>query len=142
MAKPEVTTKKQYRKTKLSPAKKKFAQVFAETDNATEAVRQAYPELVESSSPEYLRVKAGRLITNDYIQADIAKQKERMTVIANKAVDKLEDIIENGKEHNSLQASMYSIDQVHGRATQKIESSSTHTFIGIDLTRSDVVDTQ
>lgn len=123
-----------YRKSKLTPAKKKFAHVYAQTDNASEAVRQAYPQLAKSSTANYIKEKGKRLVTNGYVLLEIEKQKELMDVVAGKAVQRIESIIDNGKEHNALTASMYAYDQVHGKATQSIKQSGKHVFITIDLT--------
>lgn len=125
--------KNQYAKSKLTPAKKRFAQVYAETDNASEAVRQAYPHLVKNSTKNYIKEKGKRLVTNGYVLLEIEKQKEVMEVIAGKAVQRLEEIIDNGKEHNALTASMYAYDQVHGKATQRIHQSGTHVYVTYDL---------
>ena len=125
--------KNQYTKSKLTPAKKKFAQVYAQTDNASEAVRQAFPDLTRNSSQKTIQNKGSRLLSNAIVLADIERQKERMEVIAGKAVQRLEDIIDSGKEHNALTASMYAYDQVHGRATQRVHQTGAHVFVTYDL---------
>jgi len=125
--------KNQYTKSKLTPAKKKFAQVYARTDNASKAVRQAYPDLAKNSSQKTIQNKGSRLLSNAIVLADIERQKERMEVIAGKAVQRLEDIIDSGKEHNALTASMYAYDQVHGKATQRVHQTGAHVFVTYDL---------
>ncbi len=125
--------KNQYTKSKLTPAKKKFAQVYAQTDNASEAVRQAFPDLTRNSSQKTIQNKGSRLLSNAIVLADIERQKERMEVIAGKAVQRLEDIIDSGKEHNALTASMYAYDQVHGKATQRVHQTGAHVFVTYDL---------
>lgn len=118
---------------KITPAKKKFAQVYAKTDNASEAVRQAYPQLAKSSSQKTIQNKGSRLLSNAIVLADIEKQKERMEAIAGKAVQRLEDIIDNGKEHNALTASMYAYDQTHGKPRQRIHQSGQFVTVVYDL---------
>ncbi|MBL8030899.1 MAG: hypothetical protein JNK33_01050 [Candidatus Doudnabacteria bacterium] len=122
-----------YSKSKLTPAKKKFAQVFARTDNAAEAVRQAYPHLAKNSTQNYIKEKGKRLVTNGYVLLEIEKQKELMEVVAGKAIQRIEEIIDNGKEHNALTASMYAYDQVHGKATQRIQQSGSYVYVTYDL---------
>ncbi len=122
-----------YRKTRLTPAKKRFAQVYAQTDNASEAVRQAYPDLANNSSQKTIQNKGSRLLSNAIVLRDIERQKEQMEVIAGKAVQRLENIIDKGKEHNALAASMYAYDQVHGKATQRIQQSGSYVYVTYDL---------
>lgn len=117
-----------------SPAKKKFALKYAKTDNGTEAARRAFPELAGENNRASLAVKASRLLRNDSVIQDIQLQKDRLQAIASKAVDRLDQIVEQGKEHNALQASQYVLDQVHGRATQTIQTRSEAVVISIDLT--------
>ena len=122
-----------YKKTQLTPAKKKFAEVYAKTDNASEAVRQAYPELAKTSTPNYIKEKGKRLVTNSYVLLEIEKQKEYMEVVSAKAVKRIENIINHGKERNALTASIYAYDQVHGKPTQSIRQSGTHVYVTYDL---------
>lgn len=119
--------------SKLTPAKKKFAQVYAQTDNASEAVRQAYPHLADNSSQKTIQNKGSRLLSNAIILKDIEKQKERMEVVSAKALHRIEDIIDNGTERNALTASIYAYDQVHGKATQSILQRGTHVYVTYDL---------
>lgn len=56
-----------------------------------------------------------------------------MEAVAGKAVQRIENIINNGKEHNALTASMYAYDHVHGKATQSIHQSGAHVFVTYDL---------
>ena len=119
-----------YAKSNLTPAKKKFAQVYAKTDNASEAVRVAFPHL---TNPNTVKDKGYRMLTNTYVLQDIGKQKERMQKAAGMAVERIESVIQSGKEHNALTASIFAYEQVHGKAKQKIEQHSNHVFISYDL---------
>jgi phage terminase small subunit len=119
-----------YSKSNLTPAKKKFAQTYAKTDNASEAVRVAFPHLTNQNT---IKDKGHRLLTNTYVLQDIGKQKERMEAVAGKAVKRIERLIDSGREHSALQASIFAYEQVHGKAKQKIEQSSSHVIVSYDL---------
>ena len=118
--------------TDKSAAKQRFATFYSLTDNASEAVRLAYPHL-KNSSQKTIQNKGSRLLSNAIVLHDIQRQKERMEVVAGKAVERIEDIIDTGKDHNALTASMFAYDQVHGRATQRIHQTSAHVFVTYDL---------
>lgn len=120
---PDMTGKK-YRKSGLTPAKKKFAQVYAKTDNATEAVRQAYPEVAAITSPEYQRLKAHRLITNDNIQAEVEYQKGKIALLASKAVNKFDKLLDSDDEAISLSTGKFVFEHIHGKPVQKSTSLS------------------
>jgi len=115
---------------KYSKAKQRFVEVYLRTNNASRAVRQAYPEL---TNPNTIKDKGYRLLTNAYIQQDIEKQKERMQVVASKALERIEKTIESGKEHNALSASFFAYEQAHGKARQRIVQSSSYVVVSYDL---------
>ena len=100
----------------LTPAKKKFSEVYAKTDNATEAVRQAFPEV---SSNEVARVKAHRLLTNDNVSAEVEYQKNKLEILASKAVNRVEQLIESDNEAIATTNAWKTIEQVQGKAMQK-----------------------
>ena len=115
-----------------SAAKQRFAHFYSLTDNASEAVRLAYPHM-KNSSQKTIQNKGSRLLSNAIVLQDIQRQREHMEVVAGKAVQRIETIIDSGKEHNSLIASMYAYDHVHGKPTQKILSGTAHVFVSYDL---------
>jgi hypothetical protein len=121
-----------YRKTTSSVAKKKFAHFYALSDNASEAVRKVYPHL-RNSSQKTIQNKGSRLLSNAIVLNDIQMQKERMEVVAGKAVNRIENIIDTGKDQNALTASIYAYNQVHGKPTQRIHQSGAHVFVSYDL---------
>jgi len=131
-----------YTKTKtLTPAKQKFAQEFAKTDNATLAVKRAYPELAKAVEAEgrvdtVLRVKANRLLTNENVQQAIVSQKNKLATIANRAVQRVEQLVESDNEKIATANVWQVIDHVHGKAVQQIETSSTAITLNIDLSGS------
>lgn len=122
-------------KRQLTPAQKAFAIAYAETDNATEAVRQAYPHIAEKTSPtsSYLRVKGHDLLTNPNVQREIVDRKAIMQANADLASQRIQQIITEGKEHNALQASIFAIEQADGKAKQVTEVQSAHVSVIYDL---------
>ena len=122
-----------YKNSTLTPAQKQFAQVYAKTDNATEAVRQAYPDLADKASQSYLTVKGHRMLRNDNVVMEIQGQKERLQAIASKAVNKIDKLIDSVDDDVAFKSSKFAIEQVHGKATQKIESKSAHVSVIYNL---------
>jgi phage terminase small subunit len=123
--------KQKYRKTSmLTPAKKKFAQVFAQTDNASEAARQAYPHLSTNGSQ---RQKGYELLTNTDILMEIKEQKQKLEEISSKGVRRLEQLVGSEKENIALDATKFAIEQVHGKAKQKHEHHGQYVFVTYDL---------
>lgn len=123
-----------YKTNNLTPARQKFVNHFAATDNGAESIRVAYPEIAEKSSITYQSTKAKRLLNNEQINNAVTMQRQRLQQISSKGIDRLETIITEGKEHNALSASMYVIDQALGRATQTVETKSESITLNIDLT--------
>jgi len=128
-----------YSKSKLTPAKQKFAEEFAKTDNATLAVKRAYPEQAERIKAEgksdiVLRVKANRLLTNDNVQQAITTSKNRIVQLSSRAVERLGEIIESEQESNSLKASIFVTEQAIGKARQEVDVTTSSVTLNIDLT--------
>lgn len=125
--------------TKLTPKQKAFAIAYANTDNATEAIRQAYPEAIklnecgEEVNTRYLSLKGHRMINNDRVQAEISNRKQIMEANANLASQRIQTIITDGKEHNALMASIFAIEQADGKAKQVTEVKSEHVTVLYDL---------
>ena len=128
----------------LTPKQKAFAIAYAETDNATEAVRRAYPELAKKEAEKrnggeslintnYLRVKGSRMLTNEHVKAEIADRKAIMQANADLASQRIQTIITEGKEHNALVASIFAIEQADGKAKQVTEVKSEHVSVIYDL---------
>lgn len=106
-----------YRKSGLTPAKKKFSEVYAKTDNAVQAVKEAYPDskLTYDSKAN----KGYRLLKNAQISAEVENQKRRMELIASRAVNKISDLIESDNEQIATQNSWKAYEQVHGKPLSK-----------------------
>lgn len=112
--------KKRYYKTAtLTPAKKTFSKVYAETDNATKAVKIAYPDI---SSDAVARVKGHRLLTNDNVVSEIEYQKNKLEKLASKAVNRVEELIQSDNEMIATTNIWKTIEQVQGKAVQKSTS--------------------
>lgn len=120
----------------LTPKQKAFAIAYAETDNATEAIRRAYPEMAgkyKNTTSSYLRLKGYRMLTNDNVKAEIIDRKAIMQANADLASQRIQQIITEGKEHNALTASMFAIEQADGKAKQVTEVKSEHVSVIYDL---------
>jgi phage terminase small subunit len=116
--------------THLTPAQKVFADHYAKSDNATQAARIAYPGLSEQTYP----VKGHRLLRNDNVIMEIEAQKTELEAISSRAVLRIGELVDSEKEAIALEASKFTIDHVHGKATQKMELKSQHVLLTIDLT--------
>lgn len=123
-----------YHKTGITPANKIFADVYAETNSGIEAVRRAYPLLSQSSTIGTLYNKASRLLRNATILAEIADRQKLMEYNANKATLRLSQLIDTTDETVALNATKFAIEQVEGKATQRIETKSQSIQLNIDLT--------
>lgn len=123
-----------YKSLNLTPAQKTFADVYAQTDSGIEAVRRAYPLLAQSSTIGTLYNKAHRLLRNANILAEIADRTKLMEYNANKATLRLSQLIDTTDETVALNATKFAIEQVEGKATQRIETKSQSIQLNIDLT--------
>lgn len=116
-----ISKAKPYKTSTITPAKKVFSEVYAKTDNGAQAVREAYPELA-NSSVQSVSTKAGRLLKNVEVVNQIEYQRSKLERIGNRAVDKIEEHVESDDSNVSLNASKFVIEQVHGKAVQKSSS--------------------
>ena len=123
-----VSKSKPYKTSTITPAKKVFSEVYARTDNGAKAVREAYPELA-NSSVQSVSTKAGRLLKNAEVVNHIEYQRSKLERIASHAVDRIEDHVESDDDNISLNASKFVIEQVHGKAMQK-SSNVNFNFTG------------
>lgn len=122
-----------YKTDNLTPAQKKFASVYAKTDNAAAAVRAAYPDFAGKVNEPYLYVKAHRMLRKDNIIMEIQDQKTKLQAIASKAVNRMEKLVQSDDEDIAFKSSKFAIEQVHGKATQKIEQRSAHVSVVYNL---------
>lgn len=104
----------------LSPKKKKFADKYIETNNATQAVKDVFETKKKKYTEKYVRVKAHRLITSDNIQ-------EYIKGIASGAVCRIEELSKKAKnEMVKLNANKDIVDRALGKATQLIGTDKEH----------------
>ena len=101
----------------LTPATIRFINAFMIYNNASKAVRLAFPES-KNWHKDYIKVKGHRMITDDNVKQEIQNRKAVMEQNANLGAARLQKIIKEGKEHNALEASKFSIEQMDGKATQ------------------------
>ena len=64
---------------------------------------------------------------------EITSQKERLQLIANKAVNRLDSLVDSHDEDIAYKSSKFAIEQVHGKAVQKIEQKSAHVSVIYNL---------
>lgn len=120
-----------YSKSKLTPAKKKFAHEYARTDNGTQSVLTAFPTNLTIGSA---RVKAQRLLTNDAVIDEITSQKEQIQQLSNNSLTVFREHMQpQTKPEIRERVAEFVWEQAHGKATQRVESSSTGVMITIDL---------
>lgn len=117
----------------LTPIQLRFIDAYVRYGNASKAIRLAYPDSYKQWSDSYIGTKAGRMMQNDEVKQGIANRKAIMDVNATLGTQRIQAIIKDGKEHNALQASMFAIEQVDGKATQVVEQHTLHTMVTYDL---------
>lgn len=128
--------KRRYRKygeDGLTPAKKKFAQVYAMTDNASEAVRQAFPEYAKNTSQSAIGFKGHDLLKNPNIINHIEYQRDKLEKLATDAVNRVGELIQSDNEQVATANAWKTIEQVQGKAVQRLETKSQHVTLQIDL---------
>lgn len=130
----------------LTPARQRFVDEYIATDNATEAVRRAYPELAKNADIvgkkdryKALRVKATRLLANDDVNSAIANQRAKLEVLSHKAIKRVEQLITSDNEQIATVNSWNTIRQVLGNPTQQVEAKSTAIRLNIDLSGKNTV---
>lgn len=123
--------KKSYHKSGLTPAKKRFAQEFAKTDNATQSLLTAY----EGKNVTYgsAATIANRLLKNVEVSSEIEYQKGKLEKLASRAVDKVEQLINSDNEQVATTNVWKTIEQVQGKATQKVVTENSSVVINLSL---------
>lgn len=69
----------------------------------------------------------------DGINTEIANRKAIMSANATLGAQRIQSIIKEGKEHNALQAAIFSVEQADGRAVQTQRVTSEHVSVIYDL---------
>lgn len=103
-------------KSTLTPAKKRFAIEYAKTDNATKAVQIAFKD--NKYSPEVARVKGSRLLTNDNVSTEIAIQKAKLEKLSQKAIYKIDQLLDSDNEKIASSNAQFVINKVHPTITK------------------------
>jgi phage terminase small subunit len=127
----EKSSKKQYHKSGLTPLKKRFAQEFARTDNATQALLTAYGD--KPITYGSAGVAANRLLKNDNVSREIEYQKGKLEQLASRAVDRVEKLIESDNEQVATANAWKTIEQVQGKAVQQIKTENTSVNVVVTL---------
>lgn len=133
MSKEKTGSKKYYKTSTLTPLKKKFAEEFAKTDNGTQSMLKVKPELTVGSAGTI----ANRMLKNVDVSREIEYQKSKLEKLASRAVDRVESLIASENETIATTNIWKTIEQVQGKATQKIETQNTSVNISIDLSSGD-----
>lgn len=117
----------------LTPAQQRFAIAFARYNNTSKAIRLAFPDDSQKWSPQYIALKGYRMIRNDNVKAEIDNRKAIMEANATLGAQRIQQIIKDGKEHNALQAAIFSVEQADGKAVQTQTVKSEHVSVIYDL---------
>lgn len=110
-----------------------FSNYVAKGYSFAQAYRQAFPDQVKKLKDQTIRKYAYELSTKFNIVTEITHQRDKLASLANKAINRLDDVITDGKEHNALAASIFVIEQTQGKAIQKIENKSAHVLVTYNL---------
>jgi len=73
------------------------------------------------------------MIRNDNVKAEIDNRKAVMEANATLGAQRIQQIIKEGKEHNALQAAIFSVEQADGKAVQTQRVTSEHVSVVYDL---------
>ena len=108
--------KKTNRKSTLTPAKKRFAIEYAKTDNGTQAVKNAYGK--DTYTELSARNKAYTLLTNPNVNNEIAIQKAKLENLANKAIVKIDELLDSDNQKIASSNAQFVINKVHPTITK------------------------
>lgn len=115
---------KNAKKDKITPAMKKFSIEYASTNNGIESIRRAYPDVASKSSDAYLAVKANRLLKKDNVITEVEYQKNRLNMLASKAIDKVDKLLDSDNEAIASNNAWRVIEQSLGKAITRVESTN------------------
>lgn len=76
------------------------------------------------------------MIENESVKQEIEQRQGVMRANATLGAQRIQKIIKEGKEHNALSASIFSIEQVDGKAVQPVETNTKSLTLKIDLSSS------
>lgn len=99
--------------------------------------KDAYVKTINRVAPISVHTAAQRLMKRPEIQAEIDKQRQRLENMGGDAISKLHEVITTGKERNALDASMFVVEQIHGKAIQKTVEEKVVFNFSMDLSGAD-----
>lgn len=117
----------------LTPPQQRFVEAFVRYGNISKAIRISYPSESKNWRAEYQYQKGKRMLQNASIKDEIEDRMQVKEANANLGAKRIQAIIVKGKEHNALAASMFSIEQIDGKAKITQETKSEHVFVSYDL---------
>lgn len=126
----------------ITPTQQAFVNAYLATGNLSEAVRIAFPVKSLQWSQDYIALKGHRMSKQNIIRDKIMNRRAIMEANADLAASKIQTIIRGGEDNVALKASMFAIEQVDGRATQVVETTSKAITLNIDLSGNGLPDNE
>lgn len=132
------------KKTKKQPVKSNtatlqrqvFVDEFMKHGNASEAIRQAMKKAGRENhnlSRHSIGVKAHRMLNNEKTKQLLKDRQAILEASATLGAQRIQQIISSEQEANALKASIFSVEMIEGKATQRIEQQTTAVRLQIDL---------
>jgi len=110
-----------------------FSRLVAKGYSLTSAYRQAF-ETAKDLANYTVRKYASELATKSNIITEVATTKQRQSVLARLAEERIQDTLENGKEGMATnQVAMFMYDHANGKAMSNITASITSVQLNVDL---------
>lgn len=119
-------------RTDLEANEKMFALLVAKGHTYSTAYRMAYPAKAKLKHST-IWTAANRLARKTEVSTEVEQQKARLASMTDKALSRLDLIIEHGKEHNALEASKFTVEQHLGKARQLTEVTGAMVHVTYDL---------
>lgn len=110
-----------------------FVDLVAKGFSYTQAYLRSFPVKCQDLAYGTIRNNAWQLMTKHDIVTSVEVRKLRLAQVADKAINRLEEVITDGKEHNAVSASIFVYEQEHGKARQVTEVIGKHVMVTYDL---------
>ncbi len=130
----------------LTPKQERFAQVYVETSNASEAYRQAY-DVGKDTKPECVWVKASELMSNGKVAVRVmeiqAANRKRHEITVDTITDMYQTAYAIGvDEQNSsgVSTAATGMAKLHGLITDKTQVNSTVSVTTSESVAKDIAD--
>lgn len=104
-------------------------------DNPKASGKAAATEAYNTTTPHTAEVISSRLLRKDEIQTELAKYSGIVENSIITTINRYKDSTELDEVKEAMQNARWVHDKVHGRATQKVETTSRSVSINIDLTQ-------